>query len=161
MVIDLIKKMCVNMNVAAVVVIHQPSYEVFSRFDRLVLLSEGKCVFADKLSKIPSFYDDIGRGMPEKHLLANDMLSVASKWDKNEYTLRESTNMLVETSGAKLLQEIKERKKPTALLQLKTVLFRQLMNHYVRNLTNLVARIVVCELYIARVLHERCYFNLQ
>ena len=133
------------MNVAAVVVIHQPSYEVFSRFDRLVLLSEGECVFADKLSKIPFFYDDMGRGMPEKHLLANDMLLVASKWKENEYIPRESLNVLVETRGTKLLQEIKERKKPTTLLQLKTVFFRQLMNHYVRNLTNLLARILVCK----------------
>jgi len=31
------------MNVAAVVVIHQPSYEVFEHFDRLILLSKGKC----------------------------------------------------------------------------------------------------------------------
>jgi len=143
LVIDLIKKLCVNMNVAAVVVIHQPSYEVFSHFDRLILLSKGKCVYADKLDQIPSFYDEIGRSMPEKHLVPNDIINAASNWEDNKYTLSNQPSELVKSSGKKLLQEIKNRKKPSMLLQFKTVLLRQMVNHYVRNLTNLLARVLI------------------
>jgi len=144
LVIDLIKKMCQNMNVAAVVVIHQPSYEVFSHFDRLILLSKGKCVYSDKLDSIQSFYNRVGRSMPEKYLLPNDILNIASNWDKHKHEDTSThTNELAKTCGVKLLQDIKSRKKPSTWLQFKTVLNRQLINHYVRNLTNLFARVLI------------------
>lgn len=131
------------MNVAAVVVIHQPSYEVFSQFDRLVMLCKGKCVFSDKLGCIPSFYDKIGRAFPEKFLLPADLLKVkaASEWNPDHQ--RAQANELIKSCGKKALKDIKERKKPTLGLQFRTVLVRHVMNHYVRNLTNLVARVLI------------------
>ena len=121
LVIELIKKMCVNMNIVAVIVIHQPSYEVFSHFDRLVLLHKGKCVFSDLVHQIPSFYKDIDRVMPEKHLIPNDIIRAASCSDCISTTV---PNELVETSGLQLLQDVKNRKKPSAIFVLKTVLTR-------------------------------------
>ena len=89
LVIDVIKNLCKKLNAAAVVVIHQPSYEVFNHFDRLVLLSKGKCIYANEVVKISSFYDEIGRTEPdEKYLVPNDILQAAAKWDKNEYKLK-------------------------------------------------------------------------
>ena len=129
------------MNVAAVVVIHQPSYEVFSHFDRLVMVYRGKCVFSDKLDRIPSFYDEIGRDIPEKYLLPGDLLKAASEWKPDPERLE--PNELVKSCGKKALQDIEERKKPTLGLQFKTVLIRHVMNHYVRNLTNLFARVFI------------------
>lgn len=144
LVIELIKKLCKNLNVAAVVVIHQPSYEVFNHFDRLILISKGTCIYANEVDKISSFYDEIGRTEPdEKYLVPSDVLQAAAKWDENEYKLKEEFNPLLQTCGAEMLQDIKNRKKPSILLQLKTVLFRQMMNHYVRNMTNLFARVVI------------------
>lgn len=140
-VIDLIKKLCVNMNVAAVVVIHQPSYEVFSHFDRLIMLSKGRCVYADKLDCIPSFYDEIGRDLPEKYLLPGDLLKAASEWIPNPQRLH--PNVLVKSCGKKAFKDIEERKKPTLGLKFKTVIVRHVMNHYVRNLTNLFARVFI------------------
>ena len=58
-IIKLIKEKCLSMNVTAVVVIHQPSYDDFSHFDRLVLLQKGKCVFCDLIDRIPSFYETL------------------------------------------------------------------------------------------------------
>ncbi len=129
------------MNVAAVVVIHQPSYEVFEKFDRLVMLSKGKCVFSDKLDCIPSFYDDIGRAVPEKYLLPGDLLKAASEWKPDPE--RAQPNELVKSCGKKALKDIEERKKPSVGLQFKTVLVRHVINHYIRNITNLVARVFI------------------
>mmetsp|Transcript_3698 Transcript_3698/g.6058 ORF Transcript_3698/g.6058 Transcript_3698/m.6058 type:complete len:752 (+) Transcript_3698:180-2435(+) len=144
LVIELIKKLCKKLNAAAVVVIHQPSYEVFNHFDRLVLLSKGKCIYANEVDKISLFYDEIGRTEPdERHLVPSDVLQAAAKWDENEYKLKEQNDPLLQTCGAAMLQDIKNRKKPSVLLQLKTVLFRQMMNHYVRNMTNLFARVMI------------------
>jgi len=122
-VIDLIKKLCVNLGVAAVVVIHQPSFQVFSQFDRLIMLSKGQCVYSDLTNHIPSFYEDIGREMPKEYLVPDDLLNVATTDGYDPLSYKES-NELVATCGEKLLREIKERKKPSALLQLKTVLVR-------------------------------------
>jgi len=140
-VIDLVKQLCVNMNVAAVVVIHQPSYEVFSHFDRLVMVCKGKCVFSDKLDRIPSFYDGIGRAVPEKYLLPGDLLKAALEWKPDPQRLQ--PDELVKSCGKKALQDIEERKKPPLGLQFRTVLIRHVMNHYVRNLTNLFARVFI------------------
>jgi len=140
-VIDLVKKLCVNMNVAAVVVIHQPSYEVFSHFDRLVMLCKGKCVFSDKLDCIPSFYDEIGRAFPEKYLLPADLLKAASEWKPDPQ--RVQPNELIKSCGKSALEDIKGRKKPTLGLQFRTVLVRHVMNHYIRNVTNLFARVLI------------------
>lgn len=137
-----VKKLCTNMNVAAVVVIHQPSYEVFSHFDRLVMLCKGKCVFSDKLDCIPSFYDEIGRALPEKCLLPGDLLKAASEWKPDPERMAQG-NELIKSCGEKALKDIKERKKPSLGLQFKTVLVRHVMNHYVRNLTNLFARVLI------------------
>jgi ABC-type multidrug transport system ATPase subunit len=119
--IELIKNMCVSMNVAAVVVIHQPSYEVFSHFDRLVLLQNGKCVYNGLISGISSFYDNIGRSMPEIHLIPDDIIRAETPLD---YSNRIFTNELVESSGLNVLQDVKNRKKPSAFFMLKTVLTR-------------------------------------
>ena len=87
------------MNNAAIIVIHQPSYEVFSHFDGLVLLLEGKCVYADELNAIPSFYDAIGRRLPQNCLIPNDILCAASRCTKSGYSSMVEPNVLVETYG--------------------------------------------------------------
>ena len=120
LVIELIKKMCVNMNVAAVIVIHQPSYEVFSHFDRLILLSEGKCVYSDDIGSIRSLYEQIDRVMPPNYLIPNDIVKVA----KSGLMVAQPPSPLVETCGIKLLDAIENREKPSALFQLQVVIYR-------------------------------------
>lgn len=143
LVIDLLKNMCRNMNVAAVVVIHQPSYEIFCKFDRLLLLAHGKLIFANRFSELPSFYECLGQNMPENYLIPAGILKIASEWGEKESILVKQSTSLSETSGETLMKEIEGRVPPSMFLQFKTVLFRQLINHYIRNLTNLAARISV------------------
>ena len=54
------------------------------------MLSKGKCVYADKIDKIASFYDEIGREMPEKYLIPSDILKLncddASNWNAGSYS---------------------------------------------------------------------------
>lgn len=105
------------------------------------MLSKGRCIYSDKLDCIPSFYDEIGRALPEKYLLPGDLLKAASEWIPNPQRLH--PNVLVKSCGKKAFKDIEERKKPTLGLKFKTVLVRHVMNHYVRNLTNLVARVFI------------------
>lgn len=124
LVVKLIKEMCLSLNVTAVVVIHQPSYEVFSQFDRLVLLHQGKCAFCDVVDRIPSFYDNIGRSMPEKYLIPSDIVRAASLLDLSSRVFENLPDELAETSGIHLLNDARSRKKPSTFFVLKTVLTR-------------------------------------
>ena len=116
------------------------SYEVFSKFDRLILLNQGRCVYADRLDGIEPFYKAIGRSFPEKYLIPSDILAAGAAGAKDREIHNSSD--LVRTSGKQILEDTKKRKKPSIFLKFKTVLLRQLLNHYVRNITNLLARAV-------------------
>uniref|UniRef100_A0A7R9WUP2 ABC-2 type transporter transmembrane domain-containing protein n=1 Tax=Craspedostauros australis TaxID=1486917 RepID=A0A7R9WUP2_9STRA len=189
-VMKLLKKMCVSLRVAAAVVIHQPSMEVFERFDRLVLLSRGRSIYSDKLSGLPTFYDDVlQHKMPETHHIPTDLLRHASNWEcqlsnsapsdsvpivndrhagrdakqdssagvgeetmstngsKSQPPSQHGTSDLPETSP-ELFTSSRELQAFTApqvsmFWKFRTVFSRNLQNHYVRNLTNLAARLVI------------------
>lgn len=76
----LVKRICQSERVAALVVIHQPSAQVFEKFDRLVLLAKGGCVFSNRTSELERFYiDTLRRPLPDRHELPGDLLKSASK----------------------------------------------------------------------------------
>eukprot|EP00538_Stauroneis_constricta_P000474 CAMPEP_0119571830 /NCGR_PEP_ID=MMETSP1352-20130426/44316_1 /TAXON_ID=265584 /ORGANISM="Stauroneis constricta, Strain CCMP1120" /LENGTH=899 /DNA_ID=CAMNT_0007621513 /DNA_START=76 /DNA_END=2775 /DNA_ORIENTATION=- len=92
-VISLLKQMCVSLKVAAAVVIHQPSIDVFEQFDRMILLSKGRCIFSNRLSKLPEYYEQILKdNMPERHVIPNDLLRRAANWDHQEMSSRIGMN---------------------------------------------------------------------
>ena len=57
MIIRLVKQVCITRNVAAAIVIHQPDGYIFETFDRLILLSQGKCIFSDDASRLDELYE--------------------------------------------------------------------------------------------------------
>ena len=73
---ELVRQVCHQNNVAAVVVIHQPNGYIFETFDRLILLSHGRTIFSDHVSKLGSLYKHhFGREIPtSKHELPVDLL---------------------------------------------------------------------------------------
>jgi len=72
----LVKRVCVSHEMAAVVVIHQPNGYIFQIFDRLILLSRGRCIFSDPTSKLEQLYDgSFGCPMPlSTHEIPLDLL---------------------------------------------------------------------------------------
>ena len=45
--------------------IHQPSSELFCEFDRLILLSEGRCLYAGSVDNSYNHFSEIGYPCPE------------------------------------------------------------------------------------------------
>ena len=70
------------MRVASLIIIHQPSPKVFSLFDKLILLSNGRCLFSDYCSNLSTFYKtNYGEDIPYETNIAEDLLIKASRHD--------------------------------------------------------------------------------
>jgi ATP-binding cassette, subfamily G (WHITE), member 2 len=135
----LLKRLCLRVEIAAAVVIHQPSPEVFQLFDRLVLLSSGKTVFSGKTTELLDFYNNrLMFPMPEPNSLPGDLLKQA----KTAPTIEQSQSAIAPTSEDSVHTEA-ERKSPSVMWKFKTVFERNLINQCVRNPTNLAGRVII------------------
>ena len=70
------------MNVSSMIIIHQPDPETFALFDRLILLSKGRCLFSDSCSNLHTFYENnYDEALPQEFFLAGDLVVKASAYD--------------------------------------------------------------------------------
>ena len=77
-----------------IAVIHQPSQRVFSMFDDLLLLSEGKQMYFGNLKKVRSYFQSIGYGAPLEVGTAEHVLDKISRVTGNDTVETESTKRL-------------------------------------------------------------------
>jgi len=158
LVVSLLKNMCKCLKLAAAVVIHQPSFEVFDCFDRLILLSHGDCMYSDRIENVSTLYSNMGVPMPDHFYLAGDLLKRASAWDaKTQPEVAVLLPQLVATTGQSFDSKSNRRSQstPSMYWQFSTVLHRSLLNHYLRNLTNLAARVGI---YASTAAFFGCFF---
>jgi len=142
-VMERVKQVCQQHNVAAVIVIHQPNGYIFETFDRLILLSNGVTVFSDHVSKLEALYEHhLGCVMPtSKHELPVDLLE-RSKHVLIPFTARVDTDTRgcpFDASHASFEQTTHSN--VSGLWKLRVVLQRNLVNHYIRNYSNVAARL--------------------
>ena len=137
------------MNVATLMIIHQPSPATFALFDRLILLSKGRCLFSDVCTNISSFYENnYDENVPADYEIADDLVAKASAYDlSNE---EEDNNFY---KCGRIYLAVEEQLPNTSTLdediisgcstffKLFVVFHRNLINQYIRNTTNAVARI--------------------
>lgn len=140
-VMELVKRVCVDFNVSAVVVIHQPNGYIWEIFDRLILLAHGQCVYSSDINKkdnsgLEIFYETyLGKKMPvSNHEIPLDLLR----------QLKEPLNLCF-GEDAQLVPSMSNDNMPRKqgvpeVYKLGVVFYRNLMNHYIRNPTNLLAR---------------------
>jgi hypothetical protein len=172
----LVKRVCVQNKVAAMVVIHQPSGYIFETFDQLILLARGgHCVFSDYQTKLPQLYETVFRKtMPTSfHEVPLDLLATLRNFvpdketqliptnnninnninNNNNSTPAEYTSTMLDTTHTTagssnhnnklLLDRPNEQPIVPITVQFTTVFYRNLVNQYVRNVTNLVARLLL------------------
>jgi hypothetical protein len=151
---ELIKQVCVSHNVAALVVIHQPNGYVFETFDQLNLLSSGNCIFSDSVKNLPSLYNNVFQDtMPlSTHEIPVDLLK---RLTEPFSVVTEPTDLVLSSVPAynnapKGLGNASGRCKnqiytceatPSNALKFSVVFHRNLLNHYIRNKTNLAVRV--------------------
>lgn len=101
-------------------------------------------MFNDKVSKLDTFYRLVAkRTMPEKYMIPGDLLKIASNYDQKDITpwSTVTTQLTPTTSGDSEDNQLENSIDIPVQWRFRCVMHRSLMNHYVRNLTNLVARV--------------------
>lgn len=151
----LLKQICVSRNVAAAAVIHQPNGYVYQTFGRLILLSGGECVFSNDATCLDKLYRHrFGCDVPDSmHEIPMDLLRKLQdlpEYSRQSIDFQDTPPFAVSCSSWTLPQ----RSIPLHLTFL-TVFHRNFTNHYVRNLTNLAARLTI---YAAVSLITGCLF---
>ncbi|TIC24313.1 P-loop containing nucleoside triphosphate hydrolase protein [Wallemia mellicola] len=60
-----IKRMAVTHNIAVVATIHSPNWEIFTLFDKLLLLAKGETVFNSKIDQLVPYFEELGYNFPK------------------------------------------------------------------------------------------------
>jgi hydrogenase-4 membrane subunit HyfE len=150
---QLLKKVCIRNGVSAAVVIHQPSGYVFDTFDRLILLSKGHCIFSDAVSNLPHWYKKGWKTkMPKSsHEIPLDLMRKLKDPPEKVYQLYAASSTSLAPSAKVNAQwrrmSMNSRHKNFKVHQVsnwrkfQVVFHRNLVNNYVRDYTNVAARV--------------------
>ncbi|KXS17515.1 P-loop containing nucleoside triphosphate hydrolase protein [Gonapodya prolifera JEL478] len=76
--VKMLRELALSRNIIIVATIHQPSYETFSLFDRLLLLAEGKTVYFGTTANAFPFCEELGRPVPPHSNPADFMLELVN-----------------------------------------------------------------------------------
>lgn len=152
----LLKDLSIKMHVATLIIIHQPSPDTFALFDSLILLSKGRCLFSDSCSNLSTFYrSNYDENIPTNAVLADDLIVKASAYDpSDDNAMRMIDPNICEdfsapvggsSSNISLVVDGNDNLNFTsisrAFFKLFVIFHRNLVNQYIRNITNVGARL--------------------
>jgi len=156
-VMELLKELSIKQHVAIMVIIHQPNPKVFALFDNLILLSHGRCMFSGSCANLSTFYEiNYDEAVPLNANLADDLISKASAFDSSsELAYNGETDVVAQSAE---LSSLERYVPPSTLWKLGIVFNRNLTNQYIRNITNVGARLASYSLLSALV--GAIFFNV-
>ena len=144
-IVSLIKNLCSQRNVAAIMVIHQPNLDVFNLFDKLTIVSNGHVVFSDFTSSLEDLYSNkflkqfpSQEDLPTKLLIDSQQFIRPLKHIEDGLEKNKSSGHGNHTNQSHFDQESDESSSTSILWKFYIVFERNLQ---IRNLKNLCFRI--------------------
>lgn len=92
--------------------IHQPSSQIFSQFDRLLLLSKGESVYFGKAENAVSYFDKMGYPVPKNYNPSDHYMTVLSK-DNN---LQKPLDTRIRSLSASFIQNFEAKPSDSILI---------------------------------------------
>jgi ABC-type multidrug transport system ATPase subunit/ABC-type multidrug transport system permease subunit len=170
--IGLLKKQA-EKNRTILFTIHQPSSNIFKKFDRLILIIEGNCIYQGDSSKSAGYFDHLGYPCPEltnppDHFMRFLYLKNRNDLEDEEKQKIELFISTYKSSELLILQEINQENitpiekiaivyKPRFLIQMEVLLIRAFRNSY-RN--PMLLKMKLFQLLFVGTIMDLLYHNL-
>ena len=153
-IVKLLKRLCASRSISALIVIHQPSSQIFDLFDALMVLSRGRPVFSSKVADLPQLFDVLAADkhypMETSHTTGDMLLQIAEQTDAAVLDDLARNKVAAPLLGVRPARATSAPagftdSKPavSTIWKQRAVFMRSLVSHYVRNPANLFGRLLV------------------
>lgn len=88
-----------NYNRTVVFTIHQPRSNIVALFDQLVLLAQGRLVYAGEFAKCQPYFDSIGQHCPPGFNIADYLIDITASFEKELKGSRSSSTGIISPTG--------------------------------------------------------------
>ncbi|KAF8501793.1 hypothetical protein F5888DRAFT_1608792, partial [Russula emetica] len=88
-----------NYNRTVVFTIHQPRSNIVALFDQLVLLAQGRLVFAGEFAKCQPYFDSIGQHCPPGFNIADYLIDITASFEKEPKGSGSSSTGIISPTG--------------------------------------------------------------
>lgn len=89
-----LKEIAVKRNLACLMTIHQPSWKIFSLFDKVILLTRGGTFYSGPPSEAPAYFDTLGLPTPEGSNPADHFINIAENLDRTDESEKRVMSLL-------------------------------------------------------------------
>jgi hypothetical protein len=93
-VVDNLKEISQKRNLACLMTIHQPSWKIFTLFDKVILLTRGGVFFSGPPIEAPAYFDSLGLPTPKGTNPADHFINMAENLDRTDESEKRVLSLL-------------------------------------------------------------------
>jgi ATP-binding cassette, subfamily G (WHITE), eye pigment precursor transporter len=159
--VNLLVEMAKGKNCTIIATIHQPSSQIFSKFDKLLLLTLGSTIFTGKAGQVHTFFKDAGFPIKENYNPADHFMAVLSREEFESEDFRDTVRGRVIHRPSSGFADLADEPKPHYQVSSFTALLLLLKRAFTVNRRNpVIARAKVLKMLITAGLCAMTFANL-
>ncbi|PBC32436.1 Protein white [Apis cerana cerana] len=123
--------------------IHQPSSDIFSSFDRIILIAEGRVAFSGRIDQAVEFFASQGYECPRKYNPADFLIAIVATGSKNkngEQIAHKICDIFLNSKASNEIDRILEKQNSISSLTIKTSSYRKKKRRHCSRLFWLIYR---------------------